>query len=95
MRARWRYETSALSIVFAHEDKTPRNQMRRTKMDDNHVTLEEKCFECAGSGSSIAGPCPACHGRRYVPTDFGQAVLNMIHRHFQIEEKDEFDGPGY
>jgi hypothetical protein len=64
-------------------------------MDENHMTLEEKCFECGGRGLSIAGPCPACHGRRYVPTDFGQAVLNMIHRHFQIEEKDEFDGPGY
>ena len=95
MRARWRHETSALSIVFAHEDKTPRNQMLRTKMDDNHMTLEEKCFECAGSGLSYAGPCPACRGRRYVPTDFGQTVLNMIYRHLQIEEKDEFDGRGY
>lgn len=64
-------------------------------MDVNDLTLEEKCFECAGTGSTYDGACPACHGRRYVPTDFGQAGLNMIYRHLQIEEKDEPNGPGY
>jgi hypothetical protein len=64
-------------------------------MDENYLTLEKTCFECSGSGSSYDGPCPAYHGRRYVPTDFGQAVLNMIYRHLRVEEDDEFNGPGY
>jgi len=49
-------------------------------MDENSLTLEEKCFECSGSGRSYGSRCPACHGRHFVPTDFGQAVLNMIYR---------------
>ena len=63
-------------------------------MDENSLTLEQKCFECSGRGTTYGSPCPACHGRRFVPTDFGQAVLNMIHRHLRIEEDDEYDGPG-
>lgn len=56
--------------------------------------LDEECPECKGAGS-VGGirtatymqtprECPSCNGRKRVPTDDGQAVLEFLLRHGSV-----------
>jgi len=38
--------------------------------------LQEPCYSCWQGD-----PCPQCGNGRIVPTDFGQAVLDLVARH--------------
>lgn len=50
------------------------------------LKLEEKCPECDGTGVEYGSRCPNCHGKRYVPTEFGNAV--NIQRLARFERSD-------
>ena len=47
--------------------------------------LERECPVC--NGRPYRGKCSHCDGHGLVPTDFGQAVLNLVARHLPAVDR--------
>lgn len=48
------------------------------------LALEVTCPECTGRGAVDGDTCSQCAGTHYVPTDLGEAVLDLVRRHLRI-----------
>lgn len=44
------------------------------------LVLEKTCSECNGSGALHGSRCPDCNGKRYVATEFGEAIMSFVLR---------------
>jgi hypothetical protein len=59
--------------------------------------LEVPCEKCRGRGwYSFGGgekePCPICDGARYVPTELGERILDLMRHNFRPMLRDAMDG---
>lgn len=48
------------------------------------VRLAERCTACNGSGTASDGKtCAQCRGAGSLPTEAGQAILNLVRKHIR------------
>ena len=55
-------------------------------LENVELTLEMKCPRCQGLGApdgDLRYPCRNCAGRGYVPTDFGNKVIELVRHNFK------------
>jgi DnaJ-class molecular chaperone len=55
-------------------------------MDVDTFVLEEKCEQCDGTGAQYRSRCSACEGKRLVPTELGEGVLNLVRRNLGLPD---------
>jgi hypothetical protein len=46
-------------------------------------TVEIECDYCEGGKVRLKSRCPRCDGKRVVPTELGQEILDLIRRHLK------------
>jgi DnaJ-class molecular chaperone len=63
--------------LFLVSNRQRRLVMRKTS------TVEIECDYCEGGKVRLKSRCPRCDGKRVVPTELGQEILDLIRRHLK------------
>ena len=50
---------------------------------NKEIFLDRECWACDGGRRREDGICGRCNGRHYVLTEIGEAIMELVKRHFE------------
>jgi hypothetical protein len=51
---------------------------------NNEIYLDEYCWKCIQDGEVILKDCPECNNKRFILTDDGYSIVELLQRHKDV-----------